>query len=354
MTPHRTGRAHTNEQIVVGRDESADVRPSSDLVSRRHAVIGAVGELTAIQDLGSANGTFVNGSRIDRCELKVGDTVHFADAAYTWNGVGLRPADIVLGRPAALRPALRRPRSGPILRAAAAIAAVGAIVYASVPAWRDAERPSAPVERPWRWAEEDLFAQPSDLGAFIEVMRDSTFMVECLGASGSAVAIDVPAATSGMSVVLTNHHVVEACIERSEPVRLIGRGVDERVVVDSHDRERDIAVVLLAREVPRLPASGRPVAGQWAMTVGNPGFGDVTLRETVTFGRITNLFPDGIVLTDAAINPGNSGGPLVNARGEVIGLNTAKLIVEYENTGFVHGWPMACATALRCEAGRGW
>jgi len=130
-------------------------------------------------------------------------------------------------------------------------------------------------------------------------------------------------------LILTNAHVVEGSTRVS--VGLVdGRRLEGSVV--GADPITDLAVV-------RVPASGPlPVAplgnsdavqvGDWAIAVGNP-FG---LDNTVTLGIISSVNRNAaklgitdkrldLIQTDAAINPGNSGGPLLNAEGEVIGIN---------------------------------
>ena len=99
------------------------------------------------------------------------------------------------------------------------------------------------------------------------------------------------------------------------------------------DSLTDLAVVRLEGEglwpVAALGNSDRLNVGDWAIAVGNP-YG---LENTVTLGIISNLNRNvsqlgisgkrlDLIQTDAAINPGNSGGPLLNAEGEVIGINT--------------------------------
>ena len=92
----------------------------------------------------------------------------------------------------------------------------------------------------------------------------------------------------------------------------------------------DIAVVKIdARNLPVLPwgDSSKLKVGQWVLAIGSP----FKLNQTVTLGIVSALGRTGIGLadfedfiqTDAAINPGNSGGGLVNARGEIVGINTA-------------------------------
>jgi len=131
-------------------------------------------------------------------------------------------------------------------------------------------------------------------------------------------------------LILTNAHVVE----RSDQVEVRltdGRTLDGTVV--GLDSVTDLAVVRVMSPTP-LPVaplgdSDALEVGDWAIAVGNP-FG---LDNTVTMGIISNLNRNisklgitdkrlELIQTDAAINPGNSGGPLLNAAGEVIGLNT--------------------------------
>ena len=135
--------------------------------------------------------------------------------------------------------------------------------------------------------------------------------------------------------VLTNNHVVQDA-QRLEVTLADGQKVRARLI--GRDPANDLAVirVSLPREklFPlRLGDSRQLQVGQMAIAIGNP-FG---LQRTVTRGVISSLGRDlrtdpsdprsrlmrGIIQTDAAINPGNSGGPLLNSRGEVIGVNTA-------------------------------
>ena len=130
--------------------------------------------------------------------------------------------------------------------------------------------------------------------------------------------------------LLTNAHVVEG----SEQVRVTlkdGQVYDGKVV--GVDAMTDVAVVkIAANNLPTvtLGDSNQLMPGEWAIAIGNP----MGLDNTVTVGIISALgrsssevgVPDKrvrFIQTDAAINPGNSGGPLLNAQGEVIGVNTA-------------------------------
>ena len=131
-------------------------------------------------------------------------------------------------------------------------------------------------------------------------------------------------------LVLTNAHVV------AKTDRLMIRMSDNRRVpgrVVGQDSLTDLAVIQLEGSGPwptaPLGNSDKLEVGDWAIAVGNP-FG---LENTVTLGIISNLNRNvaqlgisgkrlDLIQTDAAINPGNSGGPLLNAEGEVVGINT--------------------------------
>jgi S1-C subfamily serine protease len=130
--------------------------------------------------------------------------------------------------------------------------------------------------------------------------------------------------------LLTNAHVIEG----SDAVKVTlkdGRVFDGRVL--GSDPITDVAVIKIeAMDLPVVTVgqSEQLRPGEWAIAIGNP----LGLDNTVTVGIISAIgrsssqvgVPDkrvSFIQTDAAINPGNSGGPLLNAKGEVIGVNTA-------------------------------
>ncbi len=130
--------------------------------------------------------------------------------------------------------------------------------------------------------------------------------------------------------IVTNAHVVEG-VDLVKVTLKSGKVLEGKVV--GVDRATDVAVVKVeAQNLPivTLGNSDKLVQGEWAIAIGNP----LGLDNTVTVGIISatgrSSAQVGIadqrvrfIQTDAAINPGNSGGPLLNGRGEVIGINTA-------------------------------
>jgi S1-C subfamily serine protease len=153
--------------------------------------------------------------------------------------------------------------------------------------------------------------------------------------------------------IVTNAHVVDGA-DRVKVTLKSGRVLEGKVV--GIDRVTDVAVLKVnAQNLPtvKLGNSERLTPGEWAIAIGNP----LGLDNTVTVGIISATgrtssqvgIPDkrvNFIQTDAAINPGNSGGPLLNARGEVIGINTA---IRANAQGLGFAIPIATATRITTQ-----
>ncbi len=175
----------------------------------------------------------------------------------------------------------------------------------------------------------------------------------------------VPSAGTGFVIdssglILTNNHVVE----NATSIQIDFFGDDEGDLYEARilgrDAMTDSALLeLVDRPEWELPVasfgdSGQMAAGDWVMAIGNP-FG---LGHTVTVGVISAIGRPfmpvrgrnlDMLQTDAAINPGNSGGPLLNIRGEVVGINTAIISDRMANAGVGFAVPINTVRELLDE-----
>ncbi|PIP20219.1 MAG: hypothetical protein COX40_05925 [Candidatus Omnitrophica bacterium CG23_combo_of_CG06-09_8_20_14_all_40_11] len=160
---------------------------------------------------------------------------------------------------------------------------------------------------------------------------------------GSGVIID------SRGYILTNQHVID---EADKITVTLSDGRDFKGVIKGQDPRSDIAIIQI--NVSNLPVaslgdSDNLKIGQWVVAIGNPfAFAMQNPEPTVTAGVISALHRslgrtlgrgrdyNDLIQTDAAINPGNSGGPLVNLKGEVVGINVAIFSTSggYQGIGF--------------------
>ncbi len=181
---------------------------------------------------------------------------------------------------------------------------------------------------------------------FLQPQRDRP-----LSSSGSGFIV------SDSGYILTNNHVVTGPDRRTAADRVTVRlndGRSFRARLIGNDPETDVAVLKIdGSGFPKVALGDDHSAriGEWVVAIGNP----LGLDFTVTAGIVSakGRSPNGLrdtssyavtdfIQTDAAINPGNSGGPLVNARGEVIGINTAIA----SGTGYFSGYGFAIPIGL--------
>ncbi|MCZ7645060.1 MAG: trypsin-like peptidase domain-containing protein [Planctomycetota bacterium] len=188
----------------------------------------------------------------------------------------------------------------------------------------------------------------AELGATLERALPAFAFVA--GGSGVCVSAD--------GWVLTNHHVVAR--RDTWTVRVLGRPALYAGRVVGRDRMGDLALLKLddARDLPwlRLADLGQARAGQPVIALGDPfKLGDLDGAPSVSFGTLCALrryqgdpnnpflatfYPDALQ-TDAAVNPGNSGGPLLNLRGELLGL-TGQIMARFSgrtNSGVAYAVP---------------
>jgi S1-C subfamily serine protease len=208
-----------------------------------------------------------------------------------------------------------------------------------------------------------------DVAAVVAVARESVVTITSQGLARDRYSpFSIPATGVGSGIVLsadglilTNYHVVQGA--QSLTVTLSdGREISATVI--STDASSDMAVIQADAEglTPAvLGDSSALEVGETVLAIGSP-LGEFT--ETVTRGIVSALDRTirvadeqtrrpielhGLIQTDAAINPGNSGGPLINARGEVVGMNTA---VSQSAEGIGFAIPIDAAAGLIGRVGQ--
>lgn len=168
----------------------------------------------------------------------------------------------------------------------------------------------------------------------IQSKKAASFMEKnyTLEETGSGVVVRLPGLPE--PYLLTNHHVVE----KVKPDQLVITTHDRRLlhaVKSWSDEASDVAVLTIEEKdwpAARLGDSDHVRIGHWVLAIGSPfdQAGSVTHgivsgkgRRSLKLGTGDRIINQDFIQTDASINPGNSGGPLVNLRGEIIGINTA-------------------------------
>jgi len=238
----------------------------------------------------------------------------------------------------------------PLKLLAVAALVVGCIGIFSGPAWEILGKSSSSTSSPPNVTEtnvnEKYFAAPTDLGTLVSKVQKALVTVVCGDSYGSGFGYDIDFSgetdpqmkailATNSNAIITNHHVIEECIEDdSLPTNIIA-GPQESIrefYIYSWDEENDIALLVTSWETEFLSdTSDVPEPGWWAMAMGSPweNNSSVTIGNVVSF---TQEFTEYDIVTTTQLNPGNSGGPLVNSRGEVIGINT--LGVNDEESGY--------------------
>lgn len=198
-----------------------------------------------------------------------------------------------------------------------------------------------------------LFKAPDDLEGLIEKVSKSVVDIVCefngSGGTGFAIA-DEPLTAGYATTIITNYHVIDVCFENGSEV-FVYTGDDFKTkltaVIVGTDPDNDLAVLEISKTIPPLvEAEYLAERGWWSMAIGNPYDQDLdaTLNRYVSIGYIGYVYDGYYNYTGATLNRGNSGGPLVNSRGELIGINT------YASSGMDAGiWNIAIDSKVLCE-----
>jgi S1-C subfamily serine protease len=376
------------QRFVIGRDEACNLVLDDGKVSRRHAYLQEVDGRVEVGDLGSSNGTFVNGRRIERpVTLAAGDSlrigastmrIELADgAAATGAAVGAAGAAAASGEKAATpddRSRIRRMVSGDssviqrlrlersvrratLLAVLAVLVAAGAIVAAVTGVF------SSGPEEPPTASEIISEVKPSTVRVLTRVDEQSS-------GAGTGWVYD-----GERGLIVTNAHVVG---DQQRP------GLTTyRVLVDDKPRPAtlygnspcyDIAMLEVedAAGLETLPLGSQAdlAQGEQVNVIGYPSneftnFAKVPLQSTTGTVSVveetvhsrseaasdpdTRRYPN-VIQTDAAINHGNSGGPLVDDAGNLVGINSLTTL-ETQGQGFAIGVDLFKEQAPTLEQG---
>lgn len=143
---------------------------------------------------------------------------------------------------------------------------------------------------------------------------------------GLSITMSAAATAKGYKgMILTNQHVISGCEAQSVKVTQNGRSLGGYVW--DWDNENDLATIATIGTVSTVKvATSKPSRGDAVFALGSP-YG---LEGSISSGIVSNFYSDFIV-TDAAVDPGNSGGPLLNASGELVGINTWHMVSSQGN-----------------------
>ena len=290
-------------------------------VSQRHAEISKEDEAVVVRDLGSTNGTFVNGTKISSIVLKTGDLISFGIVGFRWVDDTLIGDNKTVGPlfKSQLNPAQNENRKQPTVFFSSrfAIGAVLIIVLLVGVVWFVTNDNQIPV---------DKLAQST---VYIEVANQESSV--CW--TGSGVIIE------DGTKVLTNAHVVTPAASDPQDCTNISVGITEsfekkptlflEAVIIQIDQNLDLALLKLQDTKPSTYAALK-IKGTDSQidtrirVIGYPGIGGATL--TLTNGIIAGIddeFSAQFYKVSAKISPGNSGGPVVDDQGLLIGIATA-------------------------------
>jgi hypothetical protein len=234
-----------------------------------------------------------------------------------------------------------------------AMAGITAIVLAGCSSQDDL------VGRPFGESE-SLYAAPTNIEEFIEISQSATLHVFCdaeqeeLSSAGSGFHIEI----GDERYIITNAHVIEGCIDEAADIFVYDAEDNAHLVkllayrhVRDWRGEWDVAV-LSGRDFGRALtiAQEDPKPGHWSMSAGWPSMNGHPYQQ-ISPGNILGLSPDGVVVSSGVSAPGMSGGPLLNSKGELIGIHYAR---SFDETRRALAQPVAnlCQVAFVCGSER--
>ena len=327
-----------SKSFFVGRNPMNDLCLEDNSVSQRHAEISQEGESIIVRDLGSTNGTFVNGNKISSTVLKTGDTISFGIVSFRWVDNTLISSNRV---------------DGPLIGSNNSI---GPLFGTDIKAEQEVNQKTSATFRISRYAIGALSVILLLVGVVIFVTRDKQLSVDELARSTVYIEVtdqDRSLCWTGSGVivedgtkVLTNAHVATPAASDPQECTNISVGITESVekkptlFIDAKivqiDENLDLALLELLDTEPNTYNALKIKEGDSQLdtrirVIGYPGIGGATL--TLTNGVIAGIDDESsaqFYKVSAKISPGNSGGPVVNDQGLLIGIATAGYRAEVE------------------------
>jgi pSer/pThr/pTyr-binding forkhead associated (FHA) protein len=337
--------------FTIGRDSDSDLVLADDQASGQHLRVEVVGERVEVEDLGSRNGSFLNGQRLlAKQEIKHGDRLLVGNSTLRLRVSGAAFAEVASAamqtpqQAQAQQQAQSRSngRQGLVFGVVALLLLGSGIWFAISQSDRAAERARQQAIAAAQQAAQNQLADAAKRHQEAEdrAQRASVFIESGIATGSGSVIKD-----SGY--ILTNHHVIaKESGEKYQNVR-VGLNLKDptskpdtfylaEVVAD--DPELDLALLKVTNNDDGTAFNGRfdtlPLGdsdllrgGDEVVVIGFPAIGEDTL--TITRGAVSGFLPDadnnlnrGWIKTDSEINPGNSGGTAINAAGELVGIPT--------------------------------
>ena len=327
-----------SKSFFVGRNPMNDLCLEDNSVSQRHAEISQEGESIIVRDLGSTNGTFVNGNKISSTVLKTGDTISFGIVSFQWVDNTMISSNRV---------------DGPLIGSNNSI---GPLFESAIRTEQEVGQKISDTFRISRYAIVTLLIIVLLVGVVIFVTRDEQISVDELARSTVYIEVtdqDRSLCWTGSGVivedgtkVLTNAHVATPAASDPQECTNISVGITESVekkptlFIDAKivqiDENLDLALLELLDTEPNTYNALKIKKGDSQLdtrirVIGYPGIGGATL--TLTNGVIAGIDDESsaqFYKVSAKISPGNSGGPVVNDQGLLIGIATAGYRAEVE------------------------
>jgi S1-C subfamily serine protease len=201
------------------------------------------------------------------------------------------------------------------------------------------------------------FVPPRDFAAIITSLDKSVVTIFCdvskkKGSQGTAFGIKLDGfSDSGKTALLTNHHVIEDCIDQGDLTIENSQGKVSTVVIENYDKENDLALLSTTSDVSILNLADYPPSpGFWVMSYGSAD----GVEGSIAIGNVLNITTNNDILVTAAISVGNSGGPLIDNEGNVFGISTAVSTTKLAQYNIVGSLDRLCDVILECDGKDFW